>query len=222
MEKMMEYFKTDRNGTKYYYDYTCSRCGGVGGSSMWAYTGYTCYECGGTGRKPKPSIVKRYTEEYAEKLNARREAKYAKIFAEQEAERKAKEEAERAQKEREEAERKAREEAEIAQKAISQYCYEVGDKVDGDFIFLYSASFEVPSFGGYGFQTMFVHNFKDSNGNKFVWKTSCGLGKLIDDNRGIWKIPGEGESVHVKGKVKDHMEYKGEKQTALERCKITF
>lgn len=27
----------------------CSRCGGQGGSQAWAYTGYTCYKCGGNG-----------------------------------------------------------------------------------------------------------------------------------------------------------------------------
>ena len=35
----------------------------------------TCYACGGTGRRPTPKIVKVYTPEHLEKLEARRAAK---------------------------------------------------------------------------------------------------------------------------------------------------
>ena len=38
------YLRTDKNGTKYYANYTCPRCGGAGGSDKWAFTGWTCYE----------------------------------------------------------------------------------------------------------------------------------------------------------------------------------
>jgi hypothetical protein len=71
MANNLIYFKTDRNGTKYYYDYTCPRCGGAGGAEQWAYTGYTCYACGGSGRREKPQIVKEYTPEYQEILDER-------------------------------------------------------------------------------------------------------------------------------------------------------
>lgn len=30
------YLRTDKNGTKYYANYTCPRCGGAGGSDKWA------------------------------------------------------------------------------------------------------------------------------------------------------------------------------------------
>lgn len=66
------YIRTDRNGTKYFADYTCKRCGGQGGLPQWIYTGYTCYECGGTGRAAKPEIFKEYTPEYEAKLEERR------------------------------------------------------------------------------------------------------------------------------------------------------
>ena len=71
----LQYFKTDKNGTKYYYDYTCPRCGGAGESDNWYRTGRICYECGGTGKRSNPKIVKEYTPEYQAKLNARRQAK---------------------------------------------------------------------------------------------------------------------------------------------------
>ena len=68
----LEYVRTDKNGTKYFHDYTCSRCGGAGGSDKWRETGWTCYECGGSGRRPfnHPQIVKEYTPEYRAKLDA--------------------------------------------------------------------------------------------------------------------------------------------------------
>lgn len=72
---MSTLIKTDRNGTEYYADYTCPRCGGQGGSDAWAYTGWTCYECGGSGKAIKPRIFKVYTPEYAAKLKARRLAR---------------------------------------------------------------------------------------------------------------------------------------------------
>lgn len=71
----LQYFKTDKNGTKYYYDFTCPRCGGAGYSDKWYRTGSMCYECGGTGKRRNPKIVKEYTPEYQAKLNARRQAK---------------------------------------------------------------------------------------------------------------------------------------------------
>lgn len=62
------YFKTDKNGTKYYRDYTCQRCGGYGFSKAWLYTGGICYACGGTGKSNRAHIIKEYTPEMLEKM----------------------------------------------------------------------------------------------------------------------------------------------------------
>lgn len=78
--------KVDKNGTKYWGDYTCPRCGGAGGADQWAYTGWTCYECGGSGRTERPQVWKEYTPEYEEKLNAQREKRAEKKLAERKAE----------------------------------------------------------------------------------------------------------------------------------------
>ena len=80
----MEYIRTDRNGTKYYADYTCQRCGGAGGSDKWRFTGWSCYECGGSGKSHKPMIIKEYTPEYEAKLAERRAKRAAKKLAEAE------------------------------------------------------------------------------------------------------------------------------------------
>ena len=84
------YVRTDRNGTRYFYDYTCDRCGGAGGSQAWIYTGYTCYKCGGTGKMDKPDVIKVYTLEHEAKLVEQR----AKRAAQREKERLAKMDAE--------------------------------------------------------------------------------------------------------------------------------
>ena len=64
--------KIDKNGTEYWGNNTCQRCGGAGGSDACEYTGWTCYQCGGSGID-KTRIVKKYTPEYAAKLQARRD-----------------------------------------------------------------------------------------------------------------------------------------------------
>ena len=76
------YVRTDRNGTKIYHDINCPRCAGAGESDNWWATGRTCYACGGSGKRSKPLEVKVYTQEYAEALDARREAKRAAEAAE--------------------------------------------------------------------------------------------------------------------------------------------
>jgi hypothetical protein len=72
-----QYVRTDKNGTKIYHDTNCPRCAGMGESDNWWATGRTCYACGGNGKRPKPVEVKVYTQEYADKLDARRKAKAA-------------------------------------------------------------------------------------------------------------------------------------------------
>jgi len=69
------YIRTDKNGTKYFHDWQCPRCGGVGFADKWINTGRTCWACGGTGKRSVAKIVKEYTPEYWAKLEARRIAR---------------------------------------------------------------------------------------------------------------------------------------------------
>jgi len=81
--KRWSYVRTDKNGTRYFYDCTCGRCGGRGGWEGWP--GFTCYECGGTGISSKGSTYKVYTPEHDAKLAAQRQARAEKRQKEREA-----------------------------------------------------------------------------------------------------------------------------------------
>ena len=199
--------RVDRNGTKYYEgDVPCSRCGGAGGADKWQFTGWTCYQCGGSGKEH--GKWKEYTPEYEAKLNARRKAKaeqyereHAEEIAKAEQERKSKEEADRIAREAEE--KRIQE-----QKSISQHIGSIGDKIEFDAVLEKSAWFEIPSFRGFGTDTMHIYTFRDDQGDAIIWKTSKGLG--IEN----------GVMVHIKGTIKEHSEYQDEKQTVITRCKV--
>lgn len=77
-----------------------------------------------------------------------------------------------------------------------------------DVIYDKHAWFEVPSFSGFGTDTMHIHTFRDGYGNALIWKTTRGLGLE------------KGDAVHLKGTIKEHSEYDDEKQTVLTRCRV--
>lgn len=210
--------KIDRNGSKHYEGLVeCPKCGGSGLIIWCVRNGQpiptivdngVCWKCGGTG-KVKGKWIER-TPEYQAKLDARREAKEAiwraeqeRIAAEREAERLAKEEQERIEREAEEARIRA-------EKAKSQYVGEIGERMTIKATYIHGIWFTVRSFYGFGDDTMYIHKFKDENDNVFVWKTGRGLGTILD-----------GSAVTLVGTVKEHSEYKDEKQTVLTRCKVT-
>lgn len=202
--------KIDRNGSKHYEGaIVCDRCGGKGYYAIGVhndqlvlspYDGGVCWKCGGAG-KVKGKWIER-TPEYQAKLDAKRQAKLEAEQAKLEAERAAREAAERAEREAEEARIKA-------QKAISQHVGEVGDKVSFKGTYVKSGSWEQKAYAGYGMIRMYIHTFKDADGNAFTWKTQRSFAFEY------------GENVNVKGTVKAHSEYQDEKQTELTRCKVT-
>ena len=210
--------RIDKNGTKYWSDDTCRRCCGQGALNEWAYTGYTCWECGGTGHS-KPRLEKEYTPEYEAKLTSQRLLREAKKLGyssveemreAQAAEAARKAEEERLEAERIEAERKAKEKRIKAAKAISQFVGTPGEKLTVTAVYEGSPYFERRGFGGYGTERVYIHRFR-ADGNLIIWKSSCGIRPL-----GLQ----EGETVVVTGTVKEHSEYKDEKQTIILRAKV--
>lgn len=268
MNNRTVYVKTDKNGTKIYHDYTCQRCGGLGASEAWKFTGMTCYECGGSGVS-KARIIREYTPEYAAKLEEKRQARYEKRIAEARAKADSLNEQFLAEyfpegklyclsltdKDAWEVMSQLQEAGvqyinsvgyaftkrpegfatvevtpgEItyldkttgiryfsisawdtiqkkikASQPVSQYVGTVGEKLTVKAIYKYRASFESQ------FGTTYIHKFVTVDGNDLVWKTGVGYFGASED-----------DMVEITATIKEHSEYKGKKQTALLRCKIT-
>lgn len=88
------------------------------------------------------------------------------------------------------------------EKIHSEFVGKIGDKI--------SIEVDVERVAGYETQWGYTSVFTmvDADGNFFVWKTSSG-----DMDKG--------SHVKVSGKIKEHSEYRGIKQTVLTRCKVT-
>jgi hypothetical protein len=94
---------------------------------------------------------------------------------------------------------------ENAPKTKSQHVGNVGDKYEGSVTLVKVHTYET-HFTYYG-ETNYIYKFKDANGNTIIWKTSC---RNLEENK-IYRI---------KGTIKEHSEYNGDKQTVLTRCRI--
>lgn len=215
--------KIDRNGSKHFEELVaCPKCGGdgiykwgammsdLGGIPRPQFAG-TCWQCEGRGRVLVKTIER--TPEYEAKLAERRAKRQAKWEAEQPEEMEAKRRAEEEAKAKAEAEQRAKEEAERAEaerKARSKYMGEEGEKLTVEATYEGSPHFERRSFGGYGTETCYIHQFRVGDA-LLVWMT--GSRKGIPEE--------EGTKVKLTGTVKEHKEYRGEKQTSLTRCKVT-
>lgn len=209
--------KTDRNGTKYYEE-TC-RCWKCNGSGIYSwgvnacYSG-VCFACEGRGEIVEKT--KEYTPEHEAKLIAQR--------LKRQEQRRAEFEAENAKRiaEQEERERKIAEE-----KAKSEYIGQVGDKIEMVVTVAFETSYEYPSFRGHGMDEMKVYGLKDENGNLLIWKTNSGYLKIEKE---IWNedhtksiiesdFAHKGDKIRIKATIKDHKEYKEQKQTIINRVK---
>lgn len=201
--------KIDRNGSKHFEGMiTCDRCGGTGIYAWCVRNGEivptivdngVCHKCNGAG-KVKGKWIER-TPEYQAKLDARRQAKRAAEEARRNAEWEAQQAAAKAEWEAQQAQLKAMRE-------ISKHVGKIGERLCIKGTYQRSGSWEQASFSGYGTVIMYMHTFKDADGNVFAWKTQNAINMEY------------GECVNLIGTVKEHAEYKGEKQTQLTRCKV--
>ena len=211
--------KIDRNGSKHFEGLVpCDRCGGTG-TYVWGaiingcpqYAG-TCFKCGGEGKVWSKWIER--TPEYQAKLDAKRDAKHKAQAEKYESERKEREA-------KAEAERLEREAKIKAEKAISQYVGNVGDRLKMTATYVGTGSYKVDAFSGFGKETIYIHIFKDDHGNKLTWKTATNIGWWEGEAwDSTWHSYEAGDAVALRGTVKDHTEYKDEKQTVLTRCKV--
>ena len=263
---MAKLLRVDRNGTKYWTDCKCRKCGGRGFIEGYAHVERgVCFDCRGSGIE-KDYTWKEYTPEYAKKLAQRRLAKAkakapernAKLFKRLgmseagkayvvigdtfELKDQLKEAGARWNDllgwhfDHEQSEYPCFEVSidEIADKGEaddwqlhdrwlvfeivkekrlanapktdSQYIGAVGDKVELELT--YVVAFEFRTHFTYKGETSYLYKFADADGNTVTWKTS----KWLDIE--------EGQTYKVAGTIKDHTEYKGDKQTVLTRCKV--
>lgn len=98
----------------------------------------------------------------------------------------------------------------------SEYVGNVGDKI----------SIKVKYVNTYSYDTNFgstnIHLFIDDSGNIFKWSTNSRLEYTVKDNRSNysqWYYLDKGATIQLTGKIKDHSEYRNQKQTVLTRCK---
>lgn len=87
---------------------------------------------------------------------------------------------------------------------VSEYVGEVGETVEMLLSFEKSYTFS----NDFGYVT--INKLRDDKGNLFVWKTQRDLEYDVNEKN----------QVRLRGKIKEHTEYAGEKQTMLTRCKV--
>ena len=99
---------------------------------------------------------------------------------------------------------------------MSEYIGAVGQKITVEVTykkrFTYTATF------GYRYIDRNVFKFEDADGNCIVWNTTSWIeDKHFVDNDGMCKIITEGSKLIITATVKEHSEYKGTKQTLINR-----
>ena len=98
----------------------------------------------------------------------------------------------------------------IANEGNSSYVGVVGEKIEVKAVFKRHSFYDYISNYTGQYETMHIYTFVDENGNNIVWKTGPNKDFEI------------GDRLIIKGKVKEHSEYKDVKQTILTRPTIKF
>jgi hypothetical protein len=82
---------------------------------------------------------------------------------------------------------------------------------------------EVQKFSYYDSSTMYIYLMRDEAGNRIVYKTKAVLGLSVkgDDFNQFFPVL-EKADIELKATIKAHAEYKGEKQTIIQRAKVTL
>lgn len=99
---------------------------------------------------------------------------------------------------------------------VSEYVGSVGDKISVKVKYINTYTYNT------GFGSSNIHLFMDDNGNIFKWSTNSRLEYTVKDdhsNYSQWYYLDKGATIQLTGKIKDHNEYRNQKQTVLTRCK---
>ena len=228
--------RVDRNGTHYYSDPTCPKCGGTGYLPGYAHVeGGVCFLCGGSGRDGKTYIVLGDTYAIRENLKAAG-AKFNYLLGWHFPEPNDKYETAELTKDTvlceasdevmtllrelpngildwpwdpyivQEYVAKLQDEYKARTAPKTEFFGAVGQKVELVLSLERRSSYETQ------WGTATIYAFVDDKGRHFIWKTSTWLEAMDNANAG--------DKFILKGTIKEHSEYKGRKQTVLTRCKI--
>lgn len=103
-----------------------------------------------------------------------------------------------------------------ANRKESEYVGNIGDKISVKVKYVNTYSYDT------NFGTTNIHLFVDDSGNIFKWSTNKRLEftvKYTNSNYSQWYYLDKGATVQLTGKIKEHDEYRNQKQTVLTRCK---
>lgn len=164
----------------------------------------------------KPNTVKRQPKYFQEALIAAAEASEA-VMAVVKQRQEEYEEKKRGWAAEKEARRKAAE-----MRANSQHVGRPKQRLDMVVTYEGSSDFERASYSGYGMETVYIHRFRDEDGNAIIWWTGNAFGDYVEDDQGYsnWQKYNVGDKFRIKATVKKHGEYKGEKNTVVTRVKV--
>lgn len=106
---------------------------------------------------------------------------------------------------------------------MEDYIGTIGDRITADVKMVSIFEYKDYKFSYYG-ATRYIYTMRDDAGNVLVYKSGAYLAiKTGDKDR--WGNPVEtgirrGDKISISGMVKDHSEYKGTKQTVLQRVRV--
>lgn len=104
----------------------------------------------------------------------------------------------------------------------SEWVGEPKQRMDLELTVIRRAEYERAAYT-YGTEWVNVYTMADADGNCYVWKSTNWLGAWKDDGNGgeDWVDAAPGDKVTMKATVKEHNEYRGIKQTVINRPKIS-
>lgn len=101
---------------------------------------------------------------------------------------------------------------------MSEYLGTIGERITIDVTLVNEYQYSTL----YGFRNIehSIYTMKDADGNVLVWKTTSVLSAPISKPNGEFAyFVNKGDKIRITGTVKAHSEYKGQKQTELQRVK---